>query len=96
MPDLTALVIEMTTEILESEGRSADGIGPDTALFGEDGILDSMGIVSLIVAVEQEVEDRHGVPVSLADERALSQTEGPYRSIGSLAIYAAEVMEAAS
>jgi acyl carrier protein len=59
-----------------------------TRLFGSEGILDSMGLVSLVVAVEQAIDDEYGVAVALADEHALSQRHSPYRTIGTLADYA--------
>ena len=43
--------------------------------------------VSLIVAIEREVEDMFGVTLTLVDERALSMKESPFRSIQSLADY---------
>jgi RNase H-fold protein (predicted Holliday junction resolvase) len=46
-----------------------------------------MHLVNLIITVEQEVENRFGVTVTLADERALSMKASPFRSIQSLADY---------
>ena len=46
-----------------------------------------MHLVNLIVAIEWEVEDIFGVALTLADERALSMTVSPFRSIRSLANY---------
>jgi len=92
--DLVALIIEMATEVLEAEGESPGELTEDTRLFGREGVFDSMGLVSLIVAVEQEIEDRHGRSVPLADEKALSQSSSPYRTIGTLAEYAAAGLEA--
>lgn len=40
----------------------------DTVLLGQDGKLDSMGFVNLVVAVEEELETQFGVKVSLSDE----------------------------
>ena len=72
------------------------GGGPtrDTLLFGDSGLLDSVGLVSLIVAVEQEIENDLGVSIVLADERAMSQKSSPFRSIGALADYAATLVAA--
>jgi acyl carrier protein len=61
---------------------------PATPLFGKDGILDSTGLVSLVVALEQGIQDEYGISISLADDRALSRKSSPYRTIGSLAEYA--------
>ena len=47
------------------------------------------------VVFEQEVEDQFGIAVPLADEKALSQTRSPYRSIRSLAEYVARVVREA-
>src|SRR5262245_36424414 len=60
---------------------------PDTALFGHAGSLDSLGLVNLIVAVEQAVEDELGASLTLADEKAMSQSSSPFRTIGTLAAY---------
>jgi acyl carrier protein len=60
---------------------------PETRLLGSESVLDSMHLVSLIIAIEREVEDTFGVALTLADERALSMKESPFRSIQSLADY---------
>ena len=60
---------------------------PETRLMGSETALDSMGLVSLIVTIEREVEDAFGVALTLADERALSMKASPFRSIQSLADY---------
>ena len=59
----------------------------ETRLLGSQSVLDSMHLVSLIVAIEREVEDIFGVTLTLVDERALSMKESPFRSIQSLADY---------
>lgn len=93
--DLITLIIEMAREILEAEGGTGESLGKDTRLFGKEGLFDSMGLVALIVAVEQGIEDRHGASVALADERALSQSSSPYRTIETLADYAVAALGAA-
>ena len=60
---------------------------PETRLLGSQSVLDSMHLVSLIITIEREVEDAFGVALTLADERALSMKESPFRSIQSLADY---------
>jgi acyl carrier protein len=69
-----------------------NGLSRDTLLFGDAGLLDSVGLVSLIVAIEQEIENDLGVSIVLADERAMSQKHSPFRSIGALADYAATLL----
>jgi acyl carrier protein len=60
---------------------------PDTRLLGSQSVLDSMHLVTLIITIERELEDTFGVALTLADERALSMKESPFRSIQSLADY---------
>jgi D-alanine--poly(phosphoribitol) ligase subunit 2 len=45
------------------------------------------------VAVEQKIEDKFGFAVALADEKALSQRQSPFRTVRSLADYAAGLIE---
>ena len=59
----------------------------DSALFGEGSVLDSLGLINLIVAVEQNIEDKFDVIITLADERAMSQETSPFRTGGTLTDY---------
>ena len=69
---------------------------PETRLLGPQSVLNSMDLVSLIIAIEREIEDAFGVALTLADERALSMKASPFRSIQSLADYTALLMRDAS
>jgi acyl carrier protein len=92
--NLEALIVNILQEVNgQEEMRLPDEFGSETPLFGRDGILDSVGLVTLVVAVEQAIEDEFGVSVSLADEKAMSQQHSPYRTIGALAAYAQSVMQ---
>jgi acyl carrier protein len=66
---------------------------PDTVLFGKAGKLDSLGIVNLIVTVEQEIEEAFGAIVMLSSEEVFSSEESPLATIGSLICYIADIME---
>ena len=68
----------------------------DTILFGQSGKLDSLGLVNLIVAVEQKIEEDFGVTITLADERAMSQRKSPFKSIGTLVNYISLLLEGSS
>lgn len=60
---------------------------PETRLLGSQSVLDSLHLVSLLITIEREVEDMFGVSLTLANERALSMKESPFRTIQSLAGY---------
>ena len=59
----------------------------DTKIFGSNSKLDSLGLVSLIVMVEQNIENEFDVSITIADEKAMSQKRSPFRTIGTLADY---------
>jgi acyl carrier protein len=65
----------------------------DTRLLGSQSVLDSLHLVSLLIAIEREVDDAFGVTLTLADERALSMKESPFRTIQSLANYIVELID---
>jgi acyl carrier protein len=88
--ELIELIVAAVNELGDQDAVQLPAdLSEATPLFGEAGFLDSMSLVSLVVAVEQAIEDRFGKAVSLADEKALSRRHSPYRTIGSLAEYAA-------
>jgi acyl carrier protein len=59
----------------------------DTILFGKGAKLDSLGLVNLIVLVEENTLDKLGKSITLADERAMSQKSSPFRTVQSLSEY---------
>jgi acyl carrier protein len=89
--ELVALIVTATREVsAEQDLDIGADLDADSRLFGEKGLLDSMALVSLVIAVEQAIEQKYGKSIALADEKALSQRSSPYRTIGSLAAYAAQ------
>ena len=60
---------------------------PDKSIYGEGSTLDSLGLVSFVIGLEQNIEDKFDQAISLADERAMSQKSNPYSNINSLADY---------
>jgi D-alanine--poly(phosphoribitol) ligase subunit 2 len=91
--DFKPLIIRSLEALDGNIATLPEGLSGETPLFGRDGILDSVGLVSLVVAVEQAIEDECGVSVSLADEQAMSQRQSPYRTVRSLADYASRLVK---
>ena len=58
-----------------------------TVIFGIDSKLDSLGLVNLLVLLEQNIEDEFDVSITIANERAMSQKHSPFRTGESLADY---------
>ena len=61
-------------------------VAPDAPLFGPGSPLDSLGLVGLLVDIEDALRDR-GVEVELSDARAMSQTRSPFRDVPALVGY---------
>ena len=65
----------------------------DTILFGKSGVLDSLGLVNFIVSTEQKIEEELETTISLTDEKAMSQKNSPFKSIGTLADYIVSILK---
>ena len=71
---ITEAIFEAIDEVNQIlPGQKKIGKSLDSELYGLNGMLDSLELVNLIVAVEQYVEDSFGTPIILADQRAMSQ-----------------------
>lgn len=68
--------------------------GESCVLFGKGSVIDSIELVSLIIAIEQAAQDCFGKPIALVDERAMSQKNSPFRTVGALADYIVFLLEA--
>jgi D-alanine--poly(phosphoribitol) ligase subunit 2 len=90
-------ILEVADEFNENlEYKIAVEKGEVAALFGREGVLDSLGLVSFVMAVEQALEDKTGVALTLADEKAMSQRNSPFRTVGTLADYATGLIQGAA
>ena len=86
---LSTLVVDVLRETLESRGFPAAGeLGADAVLLGRDAVVDSLGLVSAVMEIEQRLADDHGVLVSLTGEKALAAQQSPYRSVATLVDFA--------
>jgi len=90
---LDAVRIEMEA-VAEPTNFSGD-IDEATPLLGEGAPIDSLGLVSVIVQVEESLRSVDGIDVTLVDEKAMSQRNSPFRSVGALSTYAMECAAAA-
>src|SRR5262245_54811985 len=91
--DLVSLVVNTLRETIGQNEKIPEFVGSETALLGREAVLDSLGLVTLVVAVEQAIVDTFGVRISLADEKAMSQQHSPFRTVGSLAEFAQRVIQ---
>ena len=88
------LIIKSLKDVKEAlDEENLDLLDSDICLFGQKGILDSMGLVSLITDLEERIENEFGVSLILADESAMSQKKSPFRTVSSLAKYIYRLIE---
>ena len=62
-------------------------------LLGSHAVCDSLGLVSYLVALEEQINDAFDAQVSLMSERAMSQERSPFRNLEALVDYILEVLE---
>lgn len=67
---------------------------PTTRLIGTNSALDSLGLVSFLVNLEEKIETKTGKTVSLTSEDAMSQKNSPFRNLETLAQYIEKVLSA--
>jgi acyl carrier protein len=91
--EIAALVLSSLKDVLSQNDDLTLGLmGESTDLIGP-GSLDSLGLVTLIVDLEQRFKDEYGVSLTLADDRALSQKNSPFRTLQSLTDYICLLIE---
>jgi acyl carrier protein len=83
--------IGRTNELREPNQRIA--CSEDAGLFGSEGGLDSMDLVSLVLDLEEAINSASGIRLVLADERAMARRHSPFRNVRSLADYVQERLE---
>ncbi len=75
---------ELNLELSENEKIQKS---EDTHLFGSGDSLDSLTLINLITVIEQKIEEQTGDYVSLADEKAMSLDESPFKTVSTLKDY---------
>jgi acyl carrier protein len=78
-----------------NEQRSADNQiskTEDTVILGQESMIDSLGLVNLIVSLEQSVNDEMDLEITLADERAMMMESSPFRTVRTLADFIENIL----
>ena len=84
---LTDIILEELIALADTDTGNSDAY-----IFGPVGVLDSMGLVNLVVALEERILEEFGVPITIADERAMSRTKSPFLNVENLAEYITELL----
>ena len=88
-----ALVLRRLAALGRELGKPAlQNADEQTRLFGETAALDSIGLVTLIADLEEDIRVATGKTVTLADEKAMSRLTSPFRRVDLLAEYVVEIV----
>lgn len=64
-----------------------------TKIYGSEGNLDSLALVSFITDVEEMVDNEFNTNVTLADEKAMSSRNSPFKDVSTLTQYIYNLIE---
>lgn len=95
LAELVDRTVREVNEDLELDDGTKIGAETTAVLYGPGATIDSMTLVSLIVAVEETLRSEMGLSVTLANDRAMSMQRSPFSTLGSLTDYLVEVVEEA-
>lgn len=91
--DICKILIQVIGDFANENEIQIDlGLQEETRLYGGDSVFDSMALVSLIVYVEEILEEKTGESLILADEKAMSRRTSPFLKVGLLADYIFELL----
>ena len=64
----------------------------ETVIFGAESKLESIGLVSLLVDIEQKVYEEFQKEITIASEKAMSRNRSPFRTVRSLTEFIEELL----
>jgi D-alanine--poly(phosphoribitol) ligase subunit 2 len=95
--DVSEIIYEAIDELNEEiSGSKKIAKESDTVLFGRDSLLDSLGLVNLIITVEGLITDKLNLNITIVNEKAMSQKNSPFKSVQTLSDYILTLIESES
>lgn len=76
----------------ELENECLKNPNEHTQIYGKEGHLDSLALVSLISDLEAILSEELNIDITLADEKAMSQKNSPFKDVESLSSYIAQLI----
>jgi D-alanine--poly(phosphoribitol) ligase subunit 2 len=84
--------IDQLNRQLPAEGKLSKA--DDSVLAGESGMLDSLGLITLCVNIEQGLSDKLGTQCAVLDELMIEHPEHPFRTVGTMVQWIAQHAQA--
>ncbi|RTI64637.1 hypothetical protein [Campylobacter jejuni] len=73
----------------ELENEELKNPTQNTKIYGIEGLLDSLALVSLIADLEESLAAELDIEITLADEKTMSLRNSPFKDVQTLAQYIA-------
>lgn len=77
----------------ELENPELENPNVQTKIYGIEGNLDSLALVSFITDVEEMIDTEFNTNITLADEKAMSSRNSPFKDVETLAQYIQNLLE---
>lgn len=84
------VVVEVVRDICNERGIESLTLDCDTILIGSEALVDSVGLVTIVMEIEERLSEDFAVEVSLTSDKAMSRERSPLRTIGSIRDYVVE------
>ena len=81
---VSSKVIDILVGIASVERGSISG---DSALIGENGIVDSQGLLQLLLALEDYADETFGARFDWMTDAAFSEERSPFRTVSTLSSF---------
>lgn len=81
----THIVACVRAELNRRQPGAGITVDENTVLVGPEAVLDSLGLVTFAVSLEQRLADATGGNLIVADEQEMTRRNSPFRTVGTLA-----------
>jgi len=89
--EIVKIVESAIADIVETDRIKISEINEKTPIFGLNGCLDSLGLVSLVVAIEDKLSEKN-INITIVSEKAFSKKISPFLTVRTLANFIKELI----
>jgi D-alanine--poly(phosphoribitol) ligase subunit 2 len=83
--EIKSIIVAALNEVLLEHGTEAVDAHDDAHLFGEGSLIDSLDLVTIVVQIEETIQERTGITIEVVDENSVIGGNSPFRTVGTLA-----------
>lgn len=86
------MTVKEIIQTLAKKHLEVESVDDDTVIFGAESSLDSLGLVSFLSDIEQEIFEVHNKEIVIASEKAMSLNRSPFATVGLLTKFVEELL----